>query len=167
MDGGDILGGIGLGGVGVAIGAGGKWLADYIRERRAYLLQSKDKETAQQKQEREDDDAAQKRHHEAIIAGYEDLLKKVKFDLKRVEDRQDILFREHTLCEKMRARAEERISALEDALRRAGIEFRQWNPDGSGLHAPLPSDSGGADRRVVDDPNYAGPERRRPEEKGT
>jgi hypothetical protein len=39
-------------------------------------------------------------------------------------------------------RAEARIEAMEDALRRAGIEFRPYLPDPSDVHTPLPTDRG-------------------------
>lgn len=65
--------------------------------------------------------------------------------LQKIRDAMSTVVLRSALCEAQRARAEERITALEEALDRAGVKYRRYNPDGlgSGTHRSFPSGSDG------------------------
>jgi hypothetical protein len=55
-----------------------------------------------------------------------------------LRDEMSVHANEAAICKAQRARAEERIAALEEALDRAGISHRKYDPDPSGTHQVIP-----------------------------
>lgn len=100
-----------------------------------------------QRQARRDEDDAERRQESAILREYKTLVAEQKTDLAeqrelihKLRDQMQVLTNELAVCRAGRAKADERIAALEEALDEAKIPHRVWHPDGDGSspHKPLP-----------------------------
>lgn len=96
-----------------------------------------------------EDEAAERKQESAILKEYKALVVQQRGELAEnrqlihdLRDKMQEMTNELASCEIGRARADERIGALEQALDDAGIAHRKWLPgstgDGSGSHPKLP-----------------------------
>jgi hypothetical protein len=141
-----------IGGLVTAImGGAGVFLVRYYRAHGDHLRvasEERRKDDAEGRKARREADAADRERESIIVRELKELVEQQRRD--GMEYRQQIhdlrgdmqhLANELAVCRAGRARADERIAALEDALEEAGIAHRKWSPDsatGSDLHRPLP-----------------------------
>lgn len=144
-----------IGGLIVAvIGAIGLLIQRWYKAKGLYLKDDAEATVTisiEQQRLRSIEDQREKKQESDILKEYKQLVKEQKAE--REEDRQLIHdLRDElnavklglAICKAGRAKADERIAALEEALKKEGIEYRKWEPDSdTGLgtdsrpHTPL------------------------------
>ncbi len=95
----------------------------------------REQENTERAVRREEEDAERK-EESAILKEYKQLVREQKTDLAEqrqlihdLRDEMQALATDLALCRAGRAKADERIAALEEALDDAGIAHRHWDPD--------------------------------------
>ena len=113
-----------------------------------------------------------KEERDGSIKEYEDYIRVLKEDFaeckKEITQLREELKRvneSYSKCMVEHERTSARLEFLTEMMRNAGMEVKPWNPEGSDIHRPLPTE---LDRRKGEE-GYDGPERRdaKPKKKGT
>ena len=146
--------------IAVAAGGGGIWKgADYIlkyfSDRHNRKLQEEDKKHENKKEDRAEDRIDRKEAIDYLTAIADDLRK----DVDRANANAARCLENEARCERRVTRLKEYVEYVAYEANKKGWDLRPWKDDGTDVHTPLPP---APDRRTADNPDFRGPDRRKP-----